>query len=434
MKRKVAFKTLGCRLNQFETDSLVTDFYKAGYEIVDFSQKADVYVVNTCTVTNQSDRKSKYTINQAVKFGDNESLTIVTGCMVTSQKEYLENRNDITYVVDNKRKGSVVPLVDAHFQGEVLHPADLKQDLFNFSVVERGFHTRSSIKIQDGCDNFCTFCIVPKVRGRATSRPVNEILENVQRSLELGNKEIVLTGVNISRYDYEKTQFEDLVEKIINLPGDFRVRISSIEPEGFTGKFVSLFENPKLCPHLHLCLQSGSDKVLMRMRRFYTVDKYMAIINQFRSTYSNFNLTTDVIVGFPGETEDEFRETCEIVREVGFSHIHTFKYSRRTGTRADRMEDQIAEKIKTERSEVIRSIADEMKLNYRKQFVRKKQRLLIERNGSKGGSRGYGEHYLPLVVKNKKLERNAFFPVRLTNILDDTERTMVAEVITRTNV
>ena len=167
-------------------------------------KKADVYVVNTCTVTNQSDRKSKYTINQAVKTGDSNSLTIVTGCMVTSQKEYLENRDDITYVVDNKRKGSVVPLVDAHFQGEVLHPVDLKQDLFNFSVVEKGFHTRSAIKIQDGCDNFCTFCIVPKVRGRATSRPVKDILENIQRSLDLGNKEIVLTGVNISRYDYQE--------------------------------------------------------------------------------------------------------------------------------------------------------------------------------------------------------------------------------------
>jgi threonylcarbamoyladenosine tRNA methylthiotransferase MtaB len=429
MKRKVAFKTLGCRLNQFETDSLVTDFHKAGYEIVDFNKQADVYVVNTCTVTNQSDRKSKYTINQAVKTGDSNSLTIVTGCMVTSQKEYLENRDDVTYVVDNKRKASVVPLVDAHFQGEVLHPADLKQDLFNFSVVEKGFHTRSAIKIQDGCNNFCTFCIVPRVRGRATSRPVKDIIENIKRSLELGNKEIVLTGVNISRYDYEKTSFEDLVEQIINLPGDFRVRISSIEPEGFTEKFVSLFENPKLCPHLHLCLQSGSDKVLMRMRRFYSLDQYMAIIDQFRTAYPDFNFTTDVIVGFPGETEEEFQETCNIIREVNFSHIHTFKYSRRTGTRADRMDNQIAEKIKNERSEVIRSIADEMKLNYRKKFLGKEQRLLVERNNSKGGARGYGEHYLPLVVKGKKLEINAFYTVGLIDILDDTERTMVAELV-----
>lgn len=426
MRKKVAFKTLGCRLNQFETDSLVTDFYKAGYDIVDFNQRADVYVVNTCTVTNQSDRKSKYTINQAMKAGDPDSVTIVTGCMAESQRKYLEDRGDITYVVDNKRKGSVVPLVNSHFQGEILHPSDLKQDLFNFSVVEKGFHTRSAVKIQDGCDNFCTFCIVPKVRGRAVSRPAKDILTNVKQSLEMGKKEIVLTGVNISRYDYEKVRFEDLVEMIIDLPGDFRVRISSIEPEGFSDKFVSLFENPKLCPHLHLCLQSGSDKVLMLMRRFYTFEQYMNIVSAFRKAYSQFNFTTDIIVGFPGETKAEFMDTCNIVKEIGFSHIHTFKYSRRTGTRADRMEDQIPEKIKNYRSEVIREIADEMKLDYRKQFLRKEQRLLVERNNSKGGARGYGEHYLPLVVKDQKLERNTFERVKITGILDDTEKTMVA--------
>ena len=165
------------------------------------------------------------------------------------------------------------------------------------------------------------------------------------------------------------------------------------------------------------------------MRRFYSIDKYMAIVNQFRNAYPDFNFTTDVIVGFPGETEDEFQETCNIVRKIGFSHIHTFKYSRRTGTRADRMEDQLAEKIKNKRSKVIRSIAEEMKLNYRRQFLGQEQRLLVERNNSKGGARGYGEHYLPLVVKGKKLERNAFYPVRLIDILDDSERTMVAELV-----
>ena len=188
MSRKVAFKTLGCRLNQFETDSLVTDFHNAGYDIVNFNEKADVYIVNTCTVTNQGDKKSKYAINQAVRTSGDDSIVVVAGCMVTSQKEYLENRDDITYVVDNKGKSSVFPLVDSHFKGELLHPSNLKQDIFNYSVVEKGFHTRSAIKIQDGCDNFCTFCIVPKVRGRAVSRPVEDILENVRKSVELGNK------------------------------------------------------------------------------------------------------------------------------------------------------------------------------------------------------------------------------------------------------
>ena len=429
MSKKVAFKTLGCRLNQFETDSLVTDFHKAGYEIVAFDEKADVYIVNTCTVTNQGDRKSKYAINQAARSSCDDSIVVVAGCMVTSKKEYLENRKDITYVVDNKTKSSVFPLVDSHFKGELIHPSGLKQDTFNYTVVEKGFHTRSAIKIQDGCDNFCTFCIVPKVRGRAISRPVNDILENIQKSVAMGNKEMVLTGVNISRYDFEGVRFDDLVEKILDLPGEFRVRISSIEPEGFTEKFIGLFENPKLCRHLHLCLQSGSDKVLMRMRRFYNIEQFMDIIRKFRSRYKHFNFTTDVIVGFPGETEEEFQDTYRFIQEVEFSHIHTFKYSRRTGTRADRLPEQIGEKIKNERSKKIREIADKMKIEYRKQFIGKEQTLLVERNKSKGGARGYGEHFIPIVVKGKQLEPNEFFKVRITEMLDDKERTMLATLI-----
>ena len=428
MKKKVAFKTLGCRLNQFETDALVTDFHHAGYEIVAFDEKADVYVVNTCTVTNQSDRKSKNIINQAVKTGHPDSILLVTGCMVTSQKEYLENREDITYVVDNTRKSSVVPLVESHLRGEILHPADLRQNLFNFPVVEKGFHTRSAIKIQDGCDNFCTYCIVPRVRGRAVSRPVNDILENIRKSLDLGNREMVLTGVNISRYDFKGIHFDGLVEKILELPGEFRVRISSIEPEGFTDKLLQLFGSPKLCPHLHLCLQSGSDRTLMQMRRFYTLRQYADIIDAYRSRYPDFNFTTDINVGFPGETDEDFMETLSVAEKIGFSHIHTFKYSRREGTRADRFPGQVDEKEKTRRSEAIRELADRMKIAYREKFIGKEQILLVERNSSKGGARGYGEHYLPLVVKSKKLERNGFYKVRITGILNDKERTMSTEL------
>ena len=283
--RKVAFKTLGCRLNQFETDALVTDFHKAGYEIVNFNEKADVYVVNTCTVTNQGDRKSNYSINQAIRTGNTDSVLVVTGCMVTNQHEILSKRNDITYLIDNKRKGSILPVVEAHFNGEILGRATLPENVFNFSVVEKGFHTRSAVKIQDGCNNFCTYCIVPVVRGRAVSRPPEGILDNIRRLLDLGNKEIVLTGVNISRYQHKGLLFDGLVEKIIDLPGDFRVRISSIEPEGFTDKFIDLFSNPKLCPHLHLCLQSGSNSVLIRMRRFYTVEQFMSIVEKFKNKY-----------------------------------------------------------------------------------------------------------------------------------------------------
>ena len=415
MKKKIAFKTLGCRLNQYETDALSTDFFRGDYEIVDYSQPADVYVINTCTVTNTSDHKSKNIINQAVK-RDKNSLVVVTGCMANSQKDYLESRGDITYVVENDRKSSIFSLVDAHFNGEILHPADLKQDLFNFSVAEKSFHTRSMIKVQDGCNNFCTFCIVPKVRGRATSRPADDILENIRQVTDLGYKEIVLTGVNISRYVHQGLNFEGLVEKVLSLPGDFRVRISSIEPEGFGDRFVDLFHHPKLSPHLHLCLQSGSDRILMQMRRMYNLSTYMKIVEKFRNTYPDFNFTTDIIVGFPGESEEDFQETVKISNEIGFSHIHTFKYSVRQGTRAERMPDQIPEKVKNQRSAVIREISEVNKIAYYQKFVGQSQRVLIEKINAKGIAKGYGEHYIPVEFKADGCKRNTFVNIELSDL------------------
>ncbi|MBN2347387.1 MAG: tRNA (N(6)-L-threonylcarbamoyladenosine(37)-C(2))-methylthiotransferase MtaB [Bacteroidales bacterium] len=428
MKKKVAFKTLGCRLNQFETDALVTDFYKGGYEIVDFAETADIYVINTCTVTNQSDHKSKNTINQSVK-KNSDSLVVVTGCMANNQKEYLENREDITYVIENTKKSSIYSLVDAHLNGEILHPADLSQNLFNFSVVEKGFHTRSMIKIQDGCDNFCTFCIVPKVRGRATSRPVNDILENIRKVIDLGYKEIVLTGVNISRYTFDNLNFENLVEKILDLPGDFRVRISSIEPEGFGEKLISLFEHPKLTPHLHLCLQSGSDKILLQMRRMYNLQTYMEIIKKIKLKYPLFNFTTDIIVGFPGETEEDFLQTVSVAKQIGFSHIHTFKYSVRNGTRAARMPEQVPAKIKSERSEIIRTLAEENKLAYRESLIGKTQRVLVEKVTSKGMAKGYGEHYVPVEFKGSSDFKNTFNNILLTDIRSGKEPVLTGKIL-----
>lgn len=414
MKRKVAFKTLGCRLNQFETDSVLTDFYKTGYEIVPFEEAADVYVVNTCTVTNQGDHKSRYAISQAVH-GKSGSLVVVTGCMAESQKEYLENRGDVAYVVNNKNKASILPLVEAHFNGEILGPGSLKEDIFGFTVAEKSFHTRSMIKIQDGCDNFCTFCIVPMVRGRAVSRSEKDILENIRQVIDLGYKEIVLTGVNISRYNREGLNFTGLLENILLLEGNFRVRISSIEPEGFGESLYDLFSHERLCPHLHLCLQSGSDRILMQMRRAYTLPSYMDIVEQLRTRYPLFNFTTDIMVGFPGETEQDFEATCNVIREVGFSHVHTFKYSMREGTRASRMEEQIPSKIKNARSIVVRNLADENKLKYRRLFAGLSQTVLVE-NINDGIAKGYGENYVPVEFKNTQPTKNYFQTVTIKNI------------------
>jgi threonylcarbamoyladenosine tRNA methylthiotransferase MtaB len=416
MSRKIAFKTLGCRLNQFETDSLASEFHAAGYQLVDFDEQADVYVVNTCTVTNQSDKKSRNLISHAGrKPGD--SLLVVTGCMVNSQKETLESRDSSTYFVENNRKTSIFPMVEAHFRGEMLHPSSLDPDVFGFKAADTTFHTRSLIKIQDGCDNYCTFCIVPFVRGRAISRSFEEIRENILKVLDYGFREIVLTGVNIGRYSYEGINFESLVEKILDIPGEFRVRISSIEPDGYGDRFIELFRHPKLMPHLHLCLQSGSDPVLLRMRRMYTLEGFRTIVDKIRASHEDFNLTTDIIVGFPGETEGDFRATCQAVEEMGFSHIHTFKYSRRKGTRADRMPGQVPEKIKTERSETIRLLAEKNKRIYRSSLIGKTQNVLVEKVAG-NSARGYGELFVPIKFEALNPVKNEFHEVKLTGIAE----------------
>lgn len=414
--KKIAFKTLGCRLNQYETDALASRFHFGSYQVVDFDDKADVYVVNTCTVTNQSDQKSRQTIHQARR-RNTDALVVVTGCMANNYKESLLESKAINYVVDNERKAAIYSIIEEHFRGDAPDPEGFDADVFSYETATKTFHTRSMIKIQDGCDNFCTFCIIPKVRGRAISRPKFEVLENIRQVLGHGFREVVLTGVNIGRYDSDGTNFEQLVESILELPGDFRLRISSIEPDGFSSRFLELFDHPKLTPHLHLCLQSGSEAVLLRMRRMYTAREFRGIAETLRSRYPQFNLTTDIIVGFPGETDEEFEQTVNMARSLQFSHIHTFKYSVRNGTRAERMPDQVSEKVKTQRSEIIRKLAIENKIAYYSSMIGSTQRLLVERISESQVARGYGEHYIPIRVEHAAhLERNQFVDVKLMSI------------------
>ena len=426
--KTVSFKTLGCRLNQYETDALVTQFHQAGYQVVDYSKPADITVINTCTVTNQSDQKSRNTISQAAR-KNQSGLVVVTGCMANNHKEQLEANKHVTYVVDNERKSQIVPLIDAHFKGEISHPDFFPRNVFGFETVDQSLHTRTAIKVQDGCDNFCTYCIVPSVRGRALSRPMDQILENVSRVVDNGFKEIVITGVNIGRYGHKDLNLERAIEKILQLPGEFRVRISSLEPDGFGPEFHRLFQHPKMTPHLHLCIQSGSDPVLLKMRRMYTVKSFMDIVEKFRAEMPDFNFTTDVIVGFPGETEQDFQLTLDLVKEARFSHVHTFRYSRRKGTRADRMENQLEERIKIERSEKVRKLADENRLAYMNSMLGKEQRVLVEKVDRKGLAHGYGEHYLPVSFATGKQDRNWFADVVLEGIEKEAAPVMSASIL-----
>jgi len=426
MRQSVAFKTLGCRLNQSETESLFSEFHHAGYKIVKFSNIADIYIINTCTVTNHSDKKSRNLINQALH-KNNHALVVVTGCMVNNYREILKDIPGSVYYVENKFKSSILQIVEAHLHGEVVRYNIFQPGVFNFISADTTSRTRSIIKIQDGCDHYCTFCIVPYVRGRAVSRPARDIIRNTSNIIDSGYREIVLTGVNIGRYKYEKTDFEDLIEKILSIAGDFRVRISSIEPYGFGDKFISLLSHPKLMPHLHLCMQSGSDRILLKMRRAYSLSDYRAFTDKIRNTYADFNFTTDILVGFPGETDEDFNATSTAAREIGFSHIHTFKYSRRKGTIADKMPDQVPEKIKNERSKIIRNISMENKRRYRTSLIGKTQNVLVEKIRGKTG-RGYGELYVPVEFRHPQVSKNMIQKVLITGLGEGEDPVLYGEI------
>jgi len=428
MKRTISFKTLGCRLNQCETDSLASQFSGNGYEIVDFSKKSDVVVINTCTVTQQSDHKSRNLISQAVR-KEEKPVVVVAGCMVDNYRDQLNQWDHVTYWVDNEHKSKIFSIVEGHFSGETSDPMSFEKNRFDFGAAKDSFHTRSLIKIQDGCDNFCTFCIIPKVRGRAVSRPATDILENIRQVLDFGFKEIVLTGVNIGRYRHEDMDFDHLVEKVLDLPGDFRVRISSIEPEGFGDRFINLIHHPKMTPHLHLCLQSGSDEILYRMKRKYTVSSFYEIADKLRKQHPDFNLTTDIIVGFPGETDEDFQQSLEMVSNIGFSHVHTFKFSMRLGTYAGKIPGHVPEKIKTGRSLMLREIAEVNKRKYFSSMAGKHQTMLVERHNSKGWANGYGEHFIPLQVKGLQILKNTFVKVKLEAVVEGKEPVMGCSLV-----
>ena len=428
---KIAFKTLGCRVNLYETDALASRFKAAGYEIVDADENTDIFVVNTCTVTNQSDQKCRQALHQ-IRRQHPESLIVATGCMVNHRKNELLENKTVDYAIDNERKYALFNIIDKHFKGEQVDPEGLDVDLFGYQPAFDTFHTRSLIKIHDGCNNFCSYCLIPMVRGRATSRSDKDIYDNIRSVVDHGFKEIVLTGVNMGRYQYQDVNFEGLVENILNIDGDFRLRISSIEPDNFSDRFLRLFENEKLAPHMHICLQSGAENTLKAMRRHYTAAEFKNMCERIKTAIPDFNITTDLIVGFPGETEEDFLESAELCREIGFSHIHTFKYSVRNGTKAATMPNQIPEKIKTERSAVIRNISSENKKRYFEQMIGKQQKMLIERISSDGIAQGYGENYIPMRLKGKHLEKNTFVDVIVDGIIGKGDKAEVRVIQTDT--
>ncbi|MDR2927490.1 MAG: tRNA (N(6)-L-threonylcarbamoyladenosine(37)-C(2))-methylthiotransferase MtaB [Cytophagaceae bacterium] len=407
---KIAFKTLGCRLNQYETDALAHMFRESGYEVSQNENGADAVIINTCTVTNQSNQKSRNIISRAIRANGN-ATTVVTGCMAVSHREQLLEKFPNIVIIDNNNKSALFHRVDSLLRTGSIQLAGIDHDLFSYHSFTEMFHTRSLVKIQDGCDNFCTYCIIPFVRGRAVSCPVEVVLNNVREVIQKGAKEIVITGVNISRYHNSGVTFSHLIEKILNLDGDFRLRISSVEPDRLDNRLFALINHPRLAPHLHLCLQSGSDKVLSQMKRMYTVGNFLTIVEKIRTINPLFNFTTDVIVGFPNETNDDFNQSLSIARQVGFGHIHIFKYSVRHGTRAQQMTNHIPEKVKTERSRQLHELAAQLTAAYRQPFDNTEQRILVERFKN-GVAQGYNDYYVPMQFATDNPQRNRFATVK----------------------
>lgn len=397
---KIKILSLGCRLNQSEIESISTTLTGMGHEIVG-DRDADVYIINSCAVTARSERKTRHLIYQALSSsGRSNPRVIVTGCA----PEDIKTIPSITYVSNDDK--SIIP--DIIEPGARIPMQTLSR--FSYDIPLKPSRNRVNLKIQDGCDCFCSYCIIPLMRGAPLSKPFHSVMNEFRTLLERGCREIILTGVNIGRYCDSGHTLESLVETILDIEGDFRLHLTSLEPQSATGRLVSLFNDRKLVRHLHLSLQSGSDSVLKRMNRPYNGRDYLSAVAGLKRVDPLFNFTTDVIVGFPGETGDEFSETLALIAEAGFSHIHTFRYSPRPGTAAAAMDNPVPEIIKTERSRIVIDLYSEQKKKFYENFSGKESIFLSEKFRY-GSTRGFNEYYVPVEV-DINIPANRFYRIK----------------------
>ncbi len=428
MKRTAAFLSLGCKVNSYETEAMRGMFEAAGYDIVDFKEAADVYVVNTCTVTNIADRKSRQMLHQA-KNRNPRAVIAAVGCYVQAAEEVLLADNAVDLVVGNNKKSDIVAMVERCMEGsgkeELIVDMNGQQEYEELHVITTMEKTRAFIKIQDGCNRFCSYCIIPYVRGRVRSRREGDILDEVAALAQRGYQEVVLTGIHISSYGtdlgLEDMPLAKLIVKIGQIPGIERIRLGSLEPRIITKEFLEIILKVRqFCPHFHLSLQSGSDSVLKRMNRKYMAEEYYDRVMLIRSFFELPSFTTDVIVGFPGETKEEFKETLEFVKKIGFSHIHVFKYSKRAGTKAAQMPDQIPEEEKSTRSDELIAVSNFMAKEYLTLFLGRIEKILFEEELVIDGKKyqiGHNERYLKLAVPAEADLSNQIAEGRITGFL-----------------
>lgn len=438
--KKVALHNLGCKVNSYETEAMQQMLEENNYEIVPFREGADIYIINTCTVTNIADRKSRQMLHKAKKF-NSQAVVVAVGCYVQAAKEELEADENIDLIIGNNKKKDLVKILKAYEENsQCMDPADFVLDMerereYEELILEHASeHTRAYIKIQDGCNQFCSYCIIPYTRGRVRSRKIEDVTEEVKRLAGNGYKEVVLTGIHLSSYGIDSKTGDDLLSLILSIheiEGIERIRLGSLEPRIITREFAArLSALHKICPHFHLSLQSGCDDTLKRMNRRYTSGEYYEKCRLLREYFTSPAITTDVIVGFPGETEEEFEITKQFLEKVTFYETHIFKYSRRKDTKAAAMENQIEDKIKTERSSSLLEMNKRNSAKFRAEFIGRVSEVLLEESVVIEGQTyqvGYTKEYVKAAFQGLEHRMNQIVKGKIKGFL--TENLLICEEV-----
>ena len=405
MKKTVAFYTLGCKVNQYETNAMEQQFIKKGYEVVDNTEKANIYVINTCTVTNMAERKSRQMLRR-VKDINKSAILVVCGCYAQVAKDELEKIPEIDIILGINEKNNIVEIVEEYIKEhevkEKISDVSIQSEFLDFGDVTYTEKNRAVIKVQDGCNMFCSYCIIPYARGRIRSRKIESVVSEITKIAEQGIKEVVITGIHVASYgkdlENENVRLIDLLEAINKIEGIERIRLGSLEPTLIDEEFAKrLSKLEKICDHFHLSLQSGCDETLKRMNRKYTTYRYKESTEILRKYYPNVSFTTDVIVGFPGETDEEFDKTYEFLRSIDFYRMHVFKYSPRRGTVAEKMQNQINGNIKEERSNKLIELSNQNENKHNKEYIGKKVKVLFEEY-EEGFFKGHTTNYIMVKV------------------------------------
>ena len=419
--KTVAFYTLGCKVNQYETNAMIEKFVKSGYKIEDFDNKSDIYIINTCTVTNMSDRKSRQIIRRSKQRNSN-SIVVVTGCYAQVATNELEKIGDIDLIIGNTEKNDIVDIVEMYTinlkkktiksdNKAIINITDInkQKEFTDFGTTTYTEKTRAVIKVQDGCNNFCSYCIIPYAKGRVRSRNINSIIKEIKSIVEKGIKEVVITGIHVASYglDFENNiRLIDLLEEINKIEGLKRIRLGSLEPNIITVEFVERLKKlEKICDHFHLSLQSGCTNTLKRMNRKYTAEEFEEVVEILRKVYPNLAITTDVIVGFPDETDDEFNTTYKFLEKINLYKMHVFKYSQRKGTRAAIMPNQINGLIKENRSNKLIELSKRNEKLFLEKYIGTNVEVLFEQEEN-GYVKGHTSNYMVVKVKDKNVENN----------------------------